>query len=118
MAFSRRGFLGRVFGRRPFRRACFAVQVVIEAGADVELRRRIHQAIQQAEGESPAEKKAMYKGLTSALLEAEPVFEYASWEYQDDENEADHSFREWVTELPNLFEGVVPGCPQPERDPQ
>ena len=22
--------------------------------------------------------------------------------------------REWITELPNLFEGVAPGCPQPE----
>jgi hypothetical protein len=99
MAFSRRGFLGRIFGARPFERACFAVQVVIEAGADLELRRRIHQAIESAEGESPAAKRKMYKALTAALGEAEPVFEYACYEYQDDEREADHSFRQWVSEL-------------------
>ena len=26
--------------------------------------------------------------------------------------------REWITELPNLFDGVAPGCPQPDQDPQ
>ena len=98
MAFSRRGLLGRVFGKRPFQEACFAVQVVIEAGSDLELRRRIHEAMEQP-NESPDDKRRYYKGLTSVLAETEPVFEYACWEYQDDEREAANSFNEWVSEL-------------------
>lgn len=96
---SRRGFLGRLFGRKPFRRACFAVQVVIHADGKEGLRDRLHEIMDAPGEESPAEKRRYYKRVTGLLLEAEPFFEYACFDYEDDEDEALDLFSEWVSEL-------------------
>jgi len=99
MAFSRRGLMGRILGKRPFRRGCLAIQVVIEAGNDVEMRRRFHKHIDESPNETPAHKRKFYKGMTSLLREQQHLFEYASYSYEDDERKADEEFRDWVGEL-------------------
>lgn len=96
---SRRGFFGRLFGRKAFSRACFAVQVVIHAEGIEDLRDRLHELMDQPGEEGPAEKRRYYKRLTSLLLEAEPYYEYASYSYVEDEDEALAEFDEWVSEL-------------------
>lgn len=96
---NRRGFLGRLFGRRPFRRACFAVQVVIHADGKEGLRDRLHALMDHPGEESPEDKRRYYKRLTGLLLEAEPYFEHAAYDYETDEDEALNLFHEWVSEL-------------------
>jgi len=96
---SRRGFFGKLMGKKTFKQACFAVQIVIHADGIDDLRKKLHQMIDGPAEESPAEKRRYYKGLTSLLKEAEPFYEYASWSYQDDERYALDEFHEWVTEI-------------------
>lgn len=96
---SRRGLFS-IFGRRRFERACFVVQVVINAYGDDELRRRIHEAIASgSEEETPAQKRAFYRRVCDVVAEAEPFFEQGAWTYQDDPDEADDEFAEWVAEI-------------------
>lgn len=94
----RRGFFQRLLGRRKFEKACFAIQVVIEA-VDNDLRRRIHEAMRAPTEERPADKRRYYKSLTGVLLEAEPFLEFASFSYQPEPDEAEPEFQEWVSEL-------------------
>jgi hypothetical protein len=96
---SRRGFFGRMMGKKTFREACFAIQVVIHADGIDELRGKLHAKIDGPDEESPAEKRKYYKALTALLKEAEPFYEYASWSYQDDERHAGNEFYEWVNEI-------------------
>jgi hypothetical protein len=99
MGTNRRGFFGRLIGRRPFKEACFAIQIVIHADGIDDLRKKLHEQIDSPDSEDPATKRAYYKSLTGLLREAEPFYEYASWSYQDDEREAANEFHEWVTEI-------------------
>lgn len=101
MSTNRRGFFGRLLGKREFVRGCFAVQVVINAYGEEGLREKLHELIDEAHDidETPIEKKRFYKRLSSVLLGAEPYFEHASFEYEDHEKYADESFTEWVSEL-------------------
>jgi hypothetical protein len=96
---SRRGFFGKLLGKKEFRQACFAVQIVIHADGIDDLRKKLHEMIDGPPEESPAQKRRYYKGLTSLLKEAEPFYEYAHWSYQDDERYAMDEFHEWVTEI-------------------
>ena len=101
MATNRRGFFGRIFGKREFERGCFAVQVVINAYGEDDLREKLHELIEEAHDidETPIEKKRFYKRLSSVLLSAEPYFEHACFEYENEAKYAEESYREWVSEL-------------------
>lgn len=96
---SRRGFFGRMLGRKTFRRACFALQLVVHADGIDDLRKQLHAMIDGPVDETPNEKRRYYKALTALIKQAEPFFEYASWSYQDDERYALDEFHEWVTEI-------------------
>lgn len=96
---NRRGFLGRILGRRPFKQGCFAVQVVLHADGREGLRDQLHSLMNAEGSESPDEKRRYYKRLTSLLLEAEPYYEYAAYDYETDDREAEGLFHEWVSEL-------------------
>lgn len=97
MSSSRRGFFSRLF-RRSFKEACFAVQVVIESGDD-SMRSKLHALIDGPTEQSPAAKRSYYRKLTTLVRSAEPHFDQAHWEYNDDDREAAASFNTWVREL-------------------
>ena len=99
MAMNRRGFLGRLLGKKPFDRACFALQLVIHADGVDGLRGQLHQLIDGPPEEDPAGKRRSYKELTGVLREAEPYFEYGSWTYEDKPQEARAEFHAWVSEI-------------------
>jgi hypothetical protein len=96
---SRRGFFGKLIGKKKFERACFAIQLVIHADGIDDLRRKLHEEIDGPPEESPSEKRRYYKRLTALLKEAEPFYEHASWSYQDDGRHAADEFHEWVNEI-------------------
>ena len=70
---SRRGFFGRMLGRKTFKQACFALQIVIHADGIDDLRKQLHAMIDGPVDETPDEKRRYYKSLTALLKEAEPV---------------------------------------------
>jgi hypothetical protein len=95
----RRGFFRRLIGRRDTKLSCLAIQVVIRADADHDLRKRIHQAIDGTHVDTVDAKRRAYKALASLLVEAEPFFEYAFYTYEPDEDNAEAEFRGWVSEI-------------------
>lgn len=99
MTTHRRGFLGRLLGRRPFRQGCFALQLVLHADGMPELRGRLHALIDGPTEEDPAAKRRYYKQLSALLREAEPFFEYGAFVYDDDERSAAAEFETWVSEI-------------------
>lgn len=99
----RRGFFKKLMGPGAPSRTFFAVQVVFDAAGQEELRARI-QAVLDAPGEETLEeKRRLYRRLTSALLEAEPFYEYAYFEYITDPEKAADSFEQWVLEIEAAF---------------
>lgn len=94
----RRSFFQRMFGKRKVKRSFFAVQVILEAGHSG-FRRRLHNHMDRDGEETPQEKRKFYKGLTSILLEAEPFFEYAFFEYETEKHKAVEQFQNWVHEI-------------------
>jgi len=99
MATNRRGFFGRIFGKREVRQSCFAVQLVINAYGDEELRQKIHDLLDEDIDERPIEKKRFYKRLAAVVEEAEPFYEHACFEYEDRDGYAQPCFTEWVSEI-------------------
>jgi hypothetical protein len=82
-----------------FEHGLFAVQVVINAYGDEELRKKIHACIQADVAETPNDKRRYYKQLTALLVEAEPHFEFACFTYDRDPDTAVLGYRQWVSEL-------------------
>ncbi|MCP4499507.1 MAG: hypothetical protein GY822_06020 [Deltaproteobacteria bacterium] len=99
MATNRRGFFGRLFGKGETRQSCFAVQLVINAYGDEDLRQRIHTLLDEDIDETPMEKKRFYKRVAAVVSEAEPYFEHACFEYEDREADAESCYTEWVSEI-------------------
>jgi hypothetical protein len=100
----RRGFLSKIksfFGPgRPKEIAFFGVQTVINAYAKDNLRAELHKVISaSSQDQTPADKKAFYKKITSILLECQPMFEYGYWDYLTDPDEAEGEFNDWVSDI-------------------
>ncbi len=95
----RRGFLKTLFGKKTIDMTFFGVQVVFDAAGQEELRARIQALIDAPGQETPDEKRGFFKSLTSAILEAEPFYDYAYFEHVTGREDAEEGFEEWVNEI-------------------
>jgi hypothetical protein len=80
----------------------FGIQLLVRTGADADLRKRIHQVIAEggAAGEqSLADKRALYKRLTTLLVADVVRFDLGYWDYIADPGHAEREFDEWCSEL-------------------
>jgi hypothetical protein len=99
---NRRGFFSRILGREPSEgdRFFFGIQLVINVGTDDALRQKLHRVVNAPVGEeTPLQKRAFYKRLAAVLMEAEPFYDYAFWDYRLDPDEAQAEFESWVNEI-------------------
>jgi len=98
----RRGFLSKfkLFKKKPEEILFFGLQIVINVGSDDSIRQKLHQVINApVTEETPQQKRAFYKRITSVLLEAEPFFDYGFWDYITDAEDAQAEFESWVAEI-------------------
>ncbi len=98
----RRGFFSRLLGRTPEEgdAVFFGLQLVVNVGSDDTLRANLHRVVNRPVAtERPAEKRAFYKRVTAVLLEAEPFFDYAYWDYRTDPASARPEFESWLNEI-------------------
>lgn len=99
----RRGFLKKLFGGSAVTRSFFAIQVVFDAAGMADERARIQALLESPVEERVEDKRRLYRRLTNVLAEAEPMFEYAFFEYVTDPSKAESSFEDWVLEIEASF---------------
>jgi hypothetical protein len=98
---NRRGFFSKLFGSKKIPDVFFfGMQTVIGSTAMDNLRLELHKIIGGGhEEESPREKKAFYKSISSVLLECLPSIEYGFWDYILKPADAEDEFHNWVNEI-------------------
>jgi hypothetical protein len=98
---NRRGFFSKLFGTKKIPDVFFfGMQTVIGLYAKDNLRQELHKIISEGhEEESPREKKAYYKSISSVLLECLPSIEYGHWDYILKAADAEDEFHNWVNEI-------------------
>lgn len=99
---NRRGFFSKLLGRSSNEgdRLFFGLQLVVNVGSDDSLRSSLYRVLHETTArEKPAQKKSYYKRLVAVLLEGEPFFDYAYWDYTLEPDQAQTEFDSWVNEL-------------------
>jgi hypothetical protein len=80
----------------------FGVQILARVGADGGLRQRLHEAIAQgsaAGDQSLADKRVLYKRITTLLVADAVRFDLGYWDYIADSGKAEHEFDDWCSGL-------------------
>jgi hypothetical protein len=114
------GALKRLFKKQSEGPFFLGLQLVIDASGNDDARRRLvaHFTAARPDDEAPARKGAFIRGAVSLLLELEPFWTYAYWDYVDDESQrAIDEYKAWDLDIRAgaVLDEAEVGIPVPDR---
>jgi hypothetical protein len=82
--------------RLTVRYSSYVLQTFLPMESSTDLRRRVHAMIREsAESATVQDKWNFYRGVTLAIAEQSPTFEYGVWDYVEESGRAEAEFDKW-----------------------